>query len=117
MELLVRIFDREAALNDQSRALVSMELKHPQFLKVRVLAPMVFGNFPHNSINFHENDTENVTNLSWQKITLSTHSLKFLTGALQRNSLDVTFCTTMNEFAEEVKMYDLTQTRPGRRGY
>ena len=96
---------------------VLLVLQHPQFLKVRVLALMVFGNFSHNSINFQKNYTENVTNLSCHKIILSTHSLKFLTGALQRNSLDVTFCTTMIELAEEVGMYDLTQTRPGRRGY
>ena len=84
MELLVRIFDREAALNDQSRAPVSMRLKHPQFLKVRVLAPMVFGNFSHNSINFYKNDIENVTNLSWQKNNIKHPQFEVSNGCLAK---------------------------------
>ena len=54
-----------------------------QYLKVWMLAPMIFGNFSRISINFQKNDVENVTNLviPWQKVILSTHSLKFLTGA------------------------------------
>ena len=37
-------------------------LQHPQFLKVWVLAPMVFVNFSHISINFHKSDVENAMN-------------------------------------------------------
>ena len=43
-----------------------------------------FWQISHISINFHRIDTENVTKvvISCPKIILSTHSLKFLTGAL-----------------------------------
>ena len=37
-------------------------LQHPQFLKVWVLAPMVFGKFFHIATNFHKNDTKNAMN-------------------------------------------------------
>ena len=48
----------------------------PSYLKVWVLALMVFGIFSHISINFLKNDTENVTHLviPWQELILSTHS-------------------------------------------
>ena len=43
-------------------------LQHPQFLKLWVLAPVVFGNFSHISIIFHKNCL-NVMSLviPWQK--------------------------------------------------
>ena len=44
-------------------------LKQSRVLKVWVLAPMVFSDFSQISINFYENDKENVTNpvISWEK--------------------------------------------------
>ena len=58
--------------------------KHPLFLKVWVLAPTVFSKFYHNSINLDEDNTENIKILviSWQKVIVSTRSVKFLMGTL-----------------------------------
>ena len=44
-------------------------LYHPPFLKLWVLATMVFGKYSHGSINFYKNGMENVVNLliPWQK--------------------------------------------------
>ena len=43
----------------------------------------------HICINFQRNYTKNVTKpvIPWQKVILSTHSLKFLTGALVHHKI------------------------------
>jgi len=55
-----------------------------------VLERIVFGSISHLFINFYKNEVENVTSLAipWLKVISSTHSLKFLTGALISVSLE-----------------------------
>ena len=49
-------------------------LQHPQFLKVWVLAPMVFGNFSHISIIFHKNCVKTVMNAVIERENYITNS-------------------------------------------
>ena len=59
-------------------------LQHPEFLKVLVLAPKVFGKFCDKSIIFHEKDVQTISNIviPLQNLKSSSYSLKFLTKTL-----------------------------------
>ena len=67
-KMMLLSFKLQFAISSLVRALVSMGavgamLLYPQFLKVWVLAPIVFSDFCHKSINFDEKNMETISNI------------------------------------------------------